>query len=106
MTEGGKDKAATPLRDGLSESDAARDEATRRHHRLAGRWILGLLVMCCTVTFGVAFFARALAFEVFDWPFSFWVAAQGAPLVYLAIVIVYARVMDRLESQVSTPSDR
>jgi putative solute:sodium symporter small subunit len=34
---------------------------------------------------------------VLGWPFSFWVAAQGGVLVYVAITWVYARRMARLE---------
>lgn len=49
------------------------------------------------VTFGVAFFARDLSFRFFGWPFSFWVASQGALVVFALIVWVYAHVMDRLD---------
>ncbi len=51
------------------------------------------------VTFGVSFFARELSFSVLGWPFSFWVASQGALLVYLMLVCVYARAMHRLDLQ-------
>jgi len=71
---------------------------------LAG--IGALLVVWFGVTFGVAFFARALTFEFFGWPFSFWVAAQGAIVVYLAIIVVYTRRMDRLDAEVEgAPAD-
>ena len=41
------------------------------------------VLMCVwfAVTFGVAYFARDLSFNFFGWPFSFWVAAQGAMLL-------------------------
>jgi putative solute:sodium symporter small subunit len=64
---------------------------------LAG--IGALLAVWLVVTFGVAFFARSLTFEFFGWPFSFWVAAQGAILVYLVIIVVYTRRMDRLDAE-------
>jgi putative solute:sodium symporter small subunit len=51
------------------------------------------------VTFGVAFFARELSGAVRGWSFSFWIAAQGAPLAYLAIVVVYARLMRRVDER-------
>jgi putative solute:sodium symporter small subunit len=45
------------------------------------------------------FFARDLAhLSVFGWPLSFYLAAQGASLTYLAIIGVYAwrmRILDR-----------
>ena len=56
-----------------------------------------LLALWFAVTFVVAYFARDLEFEFFGWPFSFWVAAQGALCVYLGIVVAYARRMNRLD---------
>ena len=46
---------------------------------LRGTWPLtaALLAVWAGVTFGVAYFARALSFEFFGWPFSFWVGSQG-----------------------------
>jgi putative solute:sodium symporter small subunit len=61
--------------------------------------IAALLAIWFGVTFGVAFFARELSFEFFGWPFSFWVASQGAIGVYLLIVVVYTRRMDRLDAR-------
>jgi putative solute:sodium symporter small subunit len=60
--------------------------------------IAALLAVWFGVTFGIAFFARELSFEFFGWPFSFWVASQGAIGVYLLIVVVYTRRMDRLDA--------
>lgn len=54
-----------------------------------------LLAALFAVTFGVSYFARELSFSFFGWPFSFWVAAQGALGVYVLIIGVYARVMAR-----------
>ena len=62
-------------------------------------WIALGLSLWFLVTYVVAYFARDLAFEVGQWPLSFWVAAQGAPLVYLLIVWVYGLQMNRLELQ-------
>jgi putative solute:sodium symporter small subunit len=56
-----------------------------------------LMLVGFVVTFGVSFFARELSFSVFGWPFSFWIASQGALVVYLVLVSVYARVMHRLD---------
>jgi putative solute:sodium symporter small subunit len=57
----------------------------------------GLLALCFIVTFGFAYFARELSFSFFGWPFSFWVGAQGALLVYVLIVAYYAWRMHRLD---------
>lgn len=59
----------------------------------------GLLVLWGLVTFAVAYFARDLSFDFFGWPFAFWVAAQGAPALYVLIIAVYARTMDRLDAR-------
>jgi putative solute:sodium symporter small subunit len=56
----------------------------------------GLLAVWATVSFVACFFARDLQFMVAGWPFGYWVAAQGAVLVFIAIVAVYAVVMKRL----------
>ena len=58
-------------------------------------WIALGLSLWFAVTFVIAWLARDLAFEVAGWPFSFWVAAQGAPLVYLLIVGAYGFAMNR-----------
>ncbi|MFZ5547309.1 MAG: DUF4212 domain-containing protein [Pseudomonadota bacterium] len=71
--------------------------ARQAHWRTLRRWTLGLLLVWALVTFGVAWNARALSFSWFGWPFSFWVAAQGALLVYLGLVAVYAWAARRLD---------
>jgi putative solute:sodium symporter small subunit len=54
------------------------------------RWIAALLGVWFVVTFVVAFFARDLSMRIFDWPFAYWVASQGAPIAYVLITVVYA----------------
>ncbi len=56
-----------------------------------------LLAIWFVVTYVVAFFARDLNFTFFGWPFSFWVAAQGALVVYVAIIAFYASYMNKLD---------
>ena len=72
------------------------DAASRRWRRSqrVTAWLLGAWFI---VSFGVTFFARDLSLSVFGWPFSFWVAAQGALIVYVLLVAVYAQLMDRLD---------
>ena len=64
-----------------------------------------LLVIWFVVTFVVGYFAPALNFTFFGWPFSFWVAGQGALLVYLAIIGFYAYYMKRLDRQFGIDTD-
>lgn len=63
------------------------------------RLIAGLLVVWFVVTYVVSFFAPDLNFAFFDWPFSFWVASQGALLVYCLIIWYYARAMNKLDEE-------
>jgi putative solute:sodium symporter small subunit len=56
----------------------------------------GLLAVWAGISFVCSYFARDLSFMVGGWPFSYWVAAQGAVLAFIAIVVVYATVMRRL----------
>jgi putative solute:sodium symporter small subunit len=72
--------------------------ANRRYWRRTLRLTGALLLLWFGVTFGIAYFARDLDFDFFGWPFSFWVAGQGALVVYLLLVGVYALAMRRLDA--------
>ena len=57
-----------------------------------------LLSLWLATGFGTVFFARELSrFTLFGWPLSFYMAAQGASLVSLAIIAWYAWRMRRLD---------
>jgi putative solute:sodium symporter small subunit len=50
-----------------------------------------LLAIWFCVTFSVIFFARELSHvSLFGWPISYYMAAQGATLVYVILVGFYA----------------
>ena len=69
-----------------------------QHWRKTRRLTSLLLILWLLTTFCAAFFARELTgLSVFGWPLSFYLAAQGASLVYLAIIVVYAWRMRRLD---------
>ncbi|AEG70124.1 conserved hypothetical protein [Ralstonia solanacearum Po82] len=78
--------------------DAASDAPTPARRRWISnmRWIAALLGVWFVVTFVVAFFARDLSMRIFDWPFAYWVAGQGAPIVYVLITMLYAWRTNRL----------
>ncbi len=66
----------------------------RRTRRLTSQ----LLLVWFLVTFGVIFFARELSgIAFFGWPVSFYMAAQGATLIYVAIIGFHAWRMRRLD---------
>lgn len=75
-----------------------RTENHRRYWRKNLVVTASLLMVWFAVTFGVSYFARALSFTFFGWPFSFWVGAQGSLLVYCLIVGFYAWYMNRLDT--------
>jgi putative solute:sodium symporter small subunit len=57
-----------------------------------------LLAVWFLVTLLTIFFARELsAIALFGWPLSFYMAAQGATIMYLAIVGLYAWRMKKFE---------
>ena len=51
------------------------------------------------VTFVVMYFARDLNFTFFGWPFSVWVAGQGALIVYVLIIWYYQVYMGKLDRE-------
>ena len=61
-----------------------------------------LLTVWALASFGVCYVARDLQFLVAGWPFGFWMAAQGAVLVFLAIVVVHAWAMNRYDRLAAT----
>ncbi|MDC8783595.1 DUF4212 domain-containing protein [Roseateles koreensis] len=76
---------------------AATPAAHVRYWRRTCQLTLALLVLWALVSFGLIYFARELSFEFFGWPFGFWVASQGALLVFCCIVAGYAWTMNRLD---------
>ncbi|MFI5445441.1 DUF4212 domain-containing protein [Polaromonas sp. UC242_47] len=72
-------------------------DSHRRYWRKTRMLTALLLLAWFGVTFGVSYFARALSFTFLGWPFSFWMGAQGALLVYGLIIGFYAWYMNRLD---------
>lgn len=58
-----------------------------------------LLAIWFVVTFVVAYWARDLNFNFFGWPFSWWMGAQGALIIYLIIIWVYERKMNQMDDE-------
>lgn len=85
------------------DDHAARQRAAaarEAHWERSRNMTLVLLVLWLATGFGTVFFARELArFEIFGWPLSFYMAAQGASLVSLAIIGFYAWRMRRLDRE-------
>ncbi|MCO5119449.1 MAG: DUF4212 domain-containing protein [Burkholderiaceae bacterium] len=86
-------RGLTPVRPEITPENLRR--YWRRNLLITG----SLLLVWFVVSYVVAAFARELSFDFFGWPFAFWVGAQGAPIVYVLIIWVYARLMDRLDRE-------
>ncbi|MEG1117256.1 MAG: DUF4212 domain-containing protein [Janthinobacterium sp.] len=68
------------------------------HWQATQRLTIVLLLVWLLTGFLTVFYARELLhLNLFGWPLPFYMAAQGASLVYLAIIAFYAWRMRRLD---------
>lgn len=59
-----------------------------------------LMAIWFVVTFVVGYFARELnQITVFGFPLAFYMGAQGALIVYVVMIGVYARYMNKLDAE-------
>jgi putative solute:sodium symporter small subunit len=79
--------------------------ASRTYWRSTQRISAILLGLWLLVTLGVCLVGPSLVFNFVGWPFGVWAAAQGALLVFCAIVWAYALAMDRLDRQHGASGD-
>lgn len=100
MTVPHSEISVTPTKE-ASASDEVRDQHWQSNLRITGL-LLGVWFL---VTFVLGFYARELDFSFFGWPFSFWVAAQGALIAYIAIIGFYAWYMNRLDRRAGDSQD-
>lgn len=78
-------------------------EKRRRYWKQNLRLTGMLLAVWFVATFVVGWFARDLqSVTLFGFPFSFYMGAQGALLIYVAVVGYYAWRMDRLDREYAT----
>lgn len=72
--------------------------AAEQYWRATLRLTAGLLIVWAAASFLPGWFADELnEFVFFGWPFGFYMAAQGALIVFLLIVWLYDFCMTRLE---------
>jgi putative solute:sodium symporter small subunit len=68
------------------------------HWRRTRRLTMALLAVWLLTSVGTVFFARQLAaLQLGGWPLSFYMAAQGAQLIFLAILGGYALAMQAID---------
>lgn len=71
------------------------------------RLTLSLLVLWFLASFGVVYFAKDLAQIIFfGWPLSFYMAAQGSLIIFVLIIWLYARGMDKLDRQYGVQEEK
>lgn len=79
-------------------TDNQATDAANTYWKSTSRMTLWLLLIWFVITFAAIFFARSLAaYTLFGWPISFFMAAQGSILIYVAIIAIYALRMRRLD---------
>ncbi len=72
----------------------------RAYWRTTLRLTLALLAVWFLVTFVSAYFAVALnEYSFLGIPFAFYIFAQGALIVFIAIIAIYVRTMNRLDRE-------
>ena len=77
-----------------------RTEKHREYWRKNLNLTMVLLAIWFVSTFVMGYFARELAtINFFGWPLSFYMAAQGSLIIYVIIILIYARSMKRLDEQ-------
>ena len=78
--------------------DPTLTEARRHHWRSNLRLTVALLLLWFVVVLGGALFARDINNHLlFGIPAAFYLFAQGAPILFLVIIGIHARVMNRLD---------
>ena len=75
-------------------------DRTERYWYRTRRLTFTLLVLWLVVTFALTWFARDMnQFVVLGFPLGFYMAAQGALVIYLAIIWWYNRQMKKLDAE-------
>ncbi len=88
-------------------SDAKHDRAARSYWRANLRLLLSLLVVWFVSSFGLGIlWVRPLnEFQLGGFPLGFWFAQQGAIVIFVVLVLIYAVWMDRLERRMPPPPE-
>ncbi|WP_404302559.1 DUF4212 domain-containing protein [Alicycliphilus denitrificans] len=86
--------------EGLMEGEYAGAPFAPDLHDARHLWLkAGLLLVWALVSFVACFFERDLRMMVGQWQLGYWIASQGAVLMFIAIVCVYCAAMSHFERQ-------
>jgi len=87
----------------------ASDRDRSAYWRANLRWVLGLLTIWFAVSFGAAIIFAPQLNKVHlpgtGFPLGFWFAQQGSIIVFVLLILVYVRVMNRLDRQYRVAED-
>lgn len=82
----------------MNSDSKAMQARLRRYWPRVRLFSFTLLLAWFLMTFLAVFYARELAeIDFFGWPVSFYLAAQGLVLFYLAVIGLYVKYMQRLD---------
>ncbi len=75
--------------------------AAAGHWRVNQRLLIVLLVLWFVASFGlgILFVEPLNEFRLGGFPLGFWFAQQGSILIFIALILVYALVMDRVDAR-------
>ncbi|MFZ5511393.1 MAG: DUF4212 domain-containing protein [Pseudomonadota bacterium] len=75
-------------------------EKHREYWRRNLRVTAVLLLVWALVTFVPIYYAKAFnEINFFGWPLGFYMGAQGSLIVYVFLIWLYARIMDKLDRE-------
>lgn len=79
--------------------DSNEPERAKGHFRENGRLVFWLLVVWFLVSYGAAMFVAPLNQVTFltGFPLGFYMGSQGSLIVFVALIFVYAWMMDKID---------
>lgn len=79
------------------------EDEKRKYWSKSIKWVLILLSIWFVVSFGCGILFRSWLDENFpnigSAPFGFWMAQQGSIIVFIMILVAYAKIMAKLDRQ-------
>lgn len=83
------------------------DKSGQAYWRATLKLILGILAVWFVVSFGAGIlFADALnGIKLGGYPLGFWFAHQGAIYVFVALIFIYAKLMDNIDRDFDVHED-
>ncbi len=88
-------------------SEEGRERARRMHWRRNLRLLTVLLAIwfACSFGLGILFVEPLNRIQVGGFPLGFWFAQQGSIYIFIALILVYAVSMDRVDRRYSEALD-